>query len=615
MLIVIPYLQNRRRLVVFWALSLLLVWSVDASAKQAIEIDYVHFRPVVYETENAFEPVNEQPNQGGLVFAYLRNASDKVFHLNSWSANGKGGSSYRLTGAVAWDRLLERNLAPGAMTVLEICAVSADFQQGKKFHLSLSGRGWPPGGWIKTSLKKDPIQITFLRVYRDMKTVDVFVQNHGSDSVEVLALEIANVGVEEVRWSADSIDPACLAIARASLSGPLHTGQTVIAKVKLRDKEGERIVCGHRTAFPDRFPIGTWGAEPDTYAITRQHHIDTLMKGGSPTDPFYSQDAAKFGFHSMVHTGVYPNVDQIRNLSDHPVVNCWYLQDEPDWNKTPQMIFTSAEATHRIDRSKPTLVNLCRNVQFMKYAFITDIAGHDHYCVTAPTTSRWPHLYGTRLEETAYYTRDLRYATYPKPTWVWTQGIFNWDERPKRPVPTPEEAAAQLLFNVGRGAKGILWFTFKKSMGERYPDLREAVQGWNRVLVMTREDLLSSEPAALHVRCPKTVDVAPLVAWERIFLPITNVDYKIDDEAYQWTQAQEVKISLDLPPWIEPKSCIALAPEGPSEISFKAKTKSVSVKLDALEAVRFLVLDNDPKALDRYEASYGAAKQVEIRAF
>lgn len=31
----------------------------------------------------------------------------------------------------------------------------------------------------------------------------------------------------------------------------------------------------------------------------------------------------------------------------------------------------------------------------------------------------------TRLEETAYYTRDLKYAAEPKLIWVWTQGIAN----------------------------------------------------------------------------------------------------------------------------------------------------------------------------------------------
>jgi len=198
---------------------------------------------------------------------------------------------------------------------------------------------------------------------------------------------------------------------------------------------------------------------------------------------------------------------------------------------------------------------------------------------------------------------------------VWTQGIFNWDERPKRPVPTPDEAAAQLLFNVGRGAKGILWFTFKKSVGDKYPDLRSAVQGWNRVLVATREDLLSSEPARLHVKCPETVDAAPLVSWDRLFLLIVNLDYEIDDEAYEWTPAEKAKISLDLPPWIEPKACIELAPEAPKEIPFKSRSRSASVKLDTLDAVRFLVLDNDPEALKRYEEAYRSAQKLENRSF
>ena len=90
-------------------------------------------------------------------------------------------------------------------------------------------------------------------------------------------------------------------------------------------------------------------------------------------------------------------------------------------------------------------------------------------CVTAPSTSQWPNVFGTRLEETGIYTRDLKMASEPKPIWVWSQGLFDWDEQPEQSVPTPEELGVQLVQNIGNGTKGILWFTFREGPGQQFP--------------------------------------------------------------------------------------------------------------------------------------------------
>ena len=66
--------------------------STASFAKNAVEIDYVHYRPVFYETEKVIEPVDEQPNVGGLVLVYLRNTSEETVHTRLWSLNGKGGN-------------------------------------------------------------------------------------------------------------------------------------------------------------------------------------------------------------------------------------------------------------------------------------------------------------------------------------------------------------------------------------------------------------------------------------------------------------------------------------------------------------------------------------------
>ena len=174
----------------------------------------------------------------------------------------------------------------------------------------------------------------------------------------------------------------------------------------------------------------------------------------------------------MVHTGIVTDVDQVRELSGSPHVACWMIQDEPDWSIPATSVLLADQSVRAIDSTHPTMVTLCRNVKFFEYAPIPDIACMDHYCVTAPSSSAWPHPWGTRLEETAHYTSDLKAAAEPRPIWVWTQGVANWTERPARPVPTVEELSAQLVLNLSRGAKGILWFVYDAALGKRYPDVR-----------------------------------------------------------------------------------------------------------------------------------------------
>jgi hypothetical protein len=426
-----------------------------------------------------------------------------------------------------------------------------------------------------------------------MKTVQAHLSNAGDKDLRLVSAEVVGKKTEKVEWASQTLASGGNSIVDIHLAEPLSVSQLLIVKVGIKDGSETRSIFAHRRAFEDRFPIGTWGADSELYAMLRHHHIDTVVKGGRSDSEFYKDVAPKYGFRTMVHTGVYPDVDTLRDLGKHPAVSCWMIQDEPDWNKTSQMIFTSVEITHKYNSTKPSLITFCRNVKFCEYAYIVDIPCHDHYSVTAPSTSTWPERYGTRLEETAYYTRDLKYASYPKPIWVWSQGIFTWSERPKRPVPTPDELAAQLMLNLGRGAKGILWFTFKKQVGEKYPDLRKAIQGWGRVMELLRDDWLGCEPIDAGVQAPEKIDVAVLAGWDKLIVIVFNQDYEIHDEAYPWKTASNLSISLKAPSWIKPSALLEVSPGGVVGREFEAKNNRLKIPLDKLHVTRTFVFTND----------------------
>jgi hypothetical protein len=236
----------------------------------------------------------------------------------------------------------------------------------------------------------------------------------------------------------------------------------------------------------------------------------------------------------------------------------------------------------------------------------------DHYSVGAPTSSVWPYRYGTRLEETGYYTRDLRLAAYPKPIWIWSQGLFNWSERPQQQVPTPEELTYQLLSNLGNGAKGILWFTIKESKGEQYPDTYLAMQQNGRIMELLKDDLLQSEPLQCKVEANSKLLVHPLISKDKLILIVLNTDYSIDPVAYQWKARNEVGVQLEIPAWLKLESGYELLPaKGVKKAGFQQKGQDLRVPIKNLEAYKIFVFDTSKADLKELQGAYDQLKDME----
>ena len=588
---------------------------MGAAGGQNLRLEYVECRPAVWETEHVQEYESERPNEGGLVYAYARNVGETPLRLRGWRLNGRDGASWRMAGQVVWDRLAPEQLAPGQVAVLEVCGVTPDFRPGQPCALGFSTEDWRRGARVQTEFRHDPVQIALIRALPGLQAVEVHLRNDGVKSAQVGEPAVEGVGSEGVELRAPTVLPGMTTIARVKLARALTPGELVIVSAPIIEGAATRTIYAHRRAYEDVFPIGTWGADESRYTVQRQHHIDTCVRGADPSDPLLTHDAARFGYRALVHTGIFPNIDGIRGLRENPHVSCWMPHDEPDWTKPPQWLYLSTEITRQEGPQKPILLTLCRNVKFFEYAGLADIPCMDHYSVTAPSSSRWPTPYGTRLEETAYYTRDLKVAAEPKPVWVWTQGLHLWDERPKRPIPTPAELAAQLILNLGRGAKGILWFTFSEEAGARYPDVQAAVQQWGRVLELARPHLLGAEPYDAQPIAPERVDVAALAAWDRVFLAVTNLDYEIHDEAYPFTPARAVTLSLRYPEWAPPVAALALDPDGVRRLPCRTADGRAVVEIGDLEVCRLLVLVTTEADLAAYEQAYLDTLAQETREY
>jgi len=586
------------------------------TVNSSIRVDYLHYRPATYETEKVQEVENVHPNQGGLIYFYYTNISKNPIRLANWRWNDFDESVWRLDNLISWDRHYGNLVKPGQTSVLEINATSEDFKQGKPYTLELVSRDtWKPIVRYSGTLNKDHISIPLIHIRPGLKSLEIHIRNNSDTPVNLEEIELIGKQMIATEWVGKSLNSRGHAIARVELAEPIKKSELIIAKIKIAERGSKRSVFAHRRAFEDFFPIGTWGAPRDRYKVQRQHHIDTCVQGNDPSSAFYTNEAELFGYRAIT-TFRYQSAHNIRALGNNPAIACLQLSDEPDWVTHPQQVLLEDSIARHTNPFVPTMTTLCRNVTFFEYAPIVDLPCMDHYCVTAPSSSKWPTPYGTSLEETGYYTRDLKIASEPKPIWVWSQGLFDWDERPEHTVPTPEELSVQLLQNIGRGAKGILWFTFREGPALKYPKTRQAIQGWGRVLRLVRGDLLGSEPIfERHINSPSKVDAFALVSWDKVILCLTNMGYKIASSGYQFNDQNNFNIRMTLPSWINPNDVVDVAPSGVNEVPFSVVGGHLTVTIDRLHDSRIIVASNGNNAGSIYRNRYISIISDEQRDF
>lgn len=603
-----------------WIAALFLMVATFAGAEEkspvpqrTARIDAVRYIPARWETKEVHEPENERPNRGGMVSIYATNLSTVPIRWKEYLANGRGETYWQLGGRLSWSRQLEEDIPPGKTGVLEMCGITDELAEGKPFSFALRSGGWRPIATIQTTLREDPLQISYLRVLPGRQSVEAHLRYVGAGPIQMESIEVAGVPTAKLDWVGRELAAAGPSIARIDLERPLAPAELFVVRAVAKDGAGKRTTCAHRRAFDDFFPIGTWSASEDSLSLPLAYHIDTVVRPGQPNAPFFTELAPRLGMRAMVHTGVLPNVDALRGLAANPIPACWMIHDEPDWTMPPSDMVMSERMTRQIDRTRPTFITLCRNVRMPEYAPIPDIACQDHYCVSAPSSSKWPKLYGTRLEETGHYTRDLKRASAPKPIWVWTQGVADWSGRPARPNPTPEEIAGQLLLNLGRGAKGILWFNFESRILKRFPDAAAAIQGWGRVLEAIRGDLLAADPADLVASAPAELDVAPLVSRDKLMLFVFNKSYQIHAKGYVWRPIESARIVVRRPSWIGGTRMVSVAPDGVAPVPAEITGDTVSVALPSIGVGGLFVWTDDAGAA-QLESAWTRARARETAA-
>ena len=134
--------------------------NVAAGSDARLRIEKIEYRAASWESKALREAEQDTPNRGGLIHVYLKNITQKPVSLAYYRLNGKDESHWLLGRFVAWHRFMDRQLAPGQTSVLEINAVSELFSEGKPLEVSLIDRTWTPAVHASTVLETDKARVS-----------------------------------------------------------------------------------------------------------------------------------------------------------------------------------------------------------------------------------------------------------------------------------------------------------------------------------------------------------------------------------------------------------------------------------------------------------------------
>jgi hypothetical protein len=93
---------------------------------------------------------------------------------------------------------------------------------------------------------------------------------------------------------------------------------------------------------------------------------------------------------------------------------------------------------------------------------------------------------------------------------------------------------------------------------------------------------------------------------------VTNTNYQISDSAYQWTNAKNVKIRIQVPQWFKANDGFEIVPStGIAPANFKIQNNSVELTLDELKMGRVFVFSVSKDTHKQFENRFSEILKVE----
>ncbi len=572
------------------------------------------------------EPQPSLRQLGGTFWVFLHNPTRRSRNISALDLNGQPLETLSNGRGLNWFRVEPEPVPPNGTTLI-IINLQASLLQRTPLKLQLL---FSDGERVESVLPTKTSPLTLAYAWLEGRTLKVVVRN--DDTQRGWTIERLRVGGREVRFSTllRTLEPSELTFLTATLRTVPPPYQQLPLQVDGRTGNQQTMTGGLVRPMARHFPLGTWRTQvwedPQEMERWRARAFDTFVMGAgselSETERrAFQETCPQKGVKALVFAGFpRPATQFIERNKENPHIIAYMIKDEPDWANPAQFdnwhLPTLCERVAKVFRDRqitpPVYLNLARSRRFGEFATTPDIACYDAYRVGAPMPDMSPFPWGNLIELAGTYTEDLRLNCEPLPFWVWAQGAHRWDERVwvngelGRSCPTPEEIRTQLWFQLGRGAKGVLWFIgFDEDEFRRYymqaqdiPALRRLPESeraplveqlvehgreafeeqtrLNRFLQPLRNRLLAMDwqPNAgrvLSATSPTKLDVSVLVGEDSAVVWLTNYDYEMHPKAYRFREQSDIEVLVMLPRWLNPKRAVFRAPGEEREIPLERR--------------------------------------------
>lgn len=562
------------------------------------------------------EPTPSRAELGGTFWVFLPNDTRQPHSISSIRLNGRDIESIPKGQGVNWYRLSHERIPPRT-TALLILNLQRSMLERLPIELTIRFSDWAS----TTLLEPKPAPAALASAWLEGRQLTVVVRN--DDPALSLRVQRLRVGGRGVRFRvlAQEAEPnGGLNFLIAQLPRLPLPHESLPLQVDVRVGGTAWMLGGTVRPIARMFPLGTWRTrvwqDNAKRQAWRERGFDTFVFSGSAelTETerrAFTEICPREGVYALPFCGFpRPAVPFIERNRQNPHIIAYMIKDEPDWSDPAQHegwhIPALCERVAKVFRDRegmpPVYLNLARSRRFGEFAEIPDIACYDAYRVGAPMPDLASAPWGNSLDLAATYTEDLRANCEPLPFWVWAQGAHTWDERVwvdgvlGRACPTPEEIRVQLWLQLGRGAKGVLWFIgFDEAEFRRYymeardiPALRNLPEAertplveqlvahgreafeeqtrLNRFLQPLRDALLQMEWRPNGVRVlrasnPQRLDAALLIGARTAMVWLTNLDYTMHPQGYRFREQRDIELEVRLPAWLQPREAQLLTPD------------------------------------------------------
>jgi len=519
----------------------LLLLFIAIPALSSLRIDFFFYHP---DPLFPYEKFKEGFKPAGFFEIYIENRSDEPLQIEDLQLNDE----------IVWWRLRPDPLPPksfGEILIRLRNQPQKDLTAKIKFSDSST---------IEISQPPNPpsLSLETLAFDKNISKIYLFIRGKPSKIKDILLDGHSLLKRSKILGFWKDICPIIVALPQPLRYGSFHY-------LRLDTDKGERIAFLFR-ARDDFFPLGSYGyVTPEAYA---QANCNIYASFGALSKEQLDK-LGKFNIRGISSLG---GDSPPKEIISHPFLWAYYLKDEPDVadyfvESIPHSLRAGRNAMWMVERDRNcyqadgdkltflTIDMTYKPANWFIYGRIADVSNTDPYALA----------FGDEMRLVYDVSEIFRLASSPSLPMITYQAYFhqpinkpsNW-KYPR--MPSPEEEKIMMHYALAGGAKGLLSYIHcterNKNIisygAEDYPEVWKAIGEVYKNLRAVSHIIYKTQPMDI-VQGPDGVFARALVADDGMLIICINEKGKSEKEGYVPHPLRNLRISVELPPWLKPK--------------------------------------------------------------